>query len=91
MEPAPAAVMPVWAFEPEGGSEDGLLNSARLWNTDLLVEALRVEDDAPVPVRTVRCRSNRWAAAVGQGERLKTVRLIGCDGCYVVFAAAAPG
>ncbi len=53
-EPAPAAVMPVWAFEPEGGSKDAPLSSARLWNTDLLVEALRVEDDdhpEPVPPR----------------------------------------
>jgi hypothetical protein len=37
IEPPPAAVMPVWAFEPDGGSEDPLLSSARLWGTDLLV------------------------------------------------------
>lgn len=45
-DPAPTAVMPVWPFEPEGGNEDVLLSSARLWNVDLLVEALRVEEEA---------------------------------------------
>src|SRR5271166_2326065 len=45
IDPAPAAVMPVWPFEPEGGGGDALLSSARLWGVDLLVEALRVEDD----------------------------------------------
>jgi len=89
--PAPAAIMPVWAFEPEGGSEDALLSSARLWNTDLLVEAPRVEDDDdPAPVPSVRDRFDRWAAAAGQGGKLKTVRLPGRDGSYVIFAAAAP-
>ena len=34
--------------------------------------------------------ADRWADAAGQGEKLKTVRLPGRDGCYVLFAAAAP-
>jgi hypothetical protein len=29
--PAPAALMPVWAFEPEGETEDVLLSSGMLW------------------------------------------------------------
>jgi hypothetical protein len=56
-DPAPAAVMPVWPFEPDPGNEDVLLSSARLWGVDLLVEALRVEDDDdPTPVPSVRDR-----------------------------------
>jgi hypothetical protein len=47
--------MPVWAFEPEGddsGDQDVLLNSGRLWGTDVLIEALRVESEQqPSPVR----------------------------------------
>jgi hypothetical protein len=90
-DPAPAAVMPVWPFEPEGGSGDAMLSSARLWDVDLLVEALRVEDDDdPTPVPSVCDRFRRWADAAGQGVKLKTTRLPGRDGCYVVFAAAAP-
>ena len=90
-EPAPAAVMPVWTFEPEGPTDDVLLSSAKLWNTDLLVEALRVEDDDdPAPLPSVRDRFDRWANAAGQGGKLKTVRLPGRDGSYVIFAAAAP-
>ena len=50
-EPPPAALMPAWSFEPDGGSEDALLSSATLWNSHLLVEALRVAaDDDPTPV-----------------------------------------
>jgi hypothetical protein len=91
-EPAPAALMPVWAFEPDGGSEDVLLSSAPLWNVNLLVEALRVEDeDAPVPVPAVRERFARWVAAAGSGPTLATSRLPGRDGSYVIFAAASPG
>jgi hypothetical protein len=91
IDPAPAAAMPVWLFEPEGGSGDALLSSARLWGVDLLVEALRVEDDdEPTPVPSVRDRFRRWADAAGHGGRLKTTRLPGRDGSYVVFAAAAP-
>jgi hypothetical protein len=75
--------MPVWAFEPEGGSDDVLVSSARLWGTDLFVEALRVEDDDhPEPVATVRERFARWITAAGQGETLKTVRLPGRHGAY---------
>jgi hypothetical protein len=66
-EPAPANVMPVWAFEPEGGSEDALLNSATPWNTDLLVEALRVE------AATTRCRCGPCAAAA-EARRLVECR-----------------
>ncbi len=90
-EPVPAAVMPVWAFEPEGGSDDILVSSARLWGSDLLVEALRVEDDDdPRPVASVRDRFLRWTAAAGGRAALKTTRLPGRDGTYVIFAAAAP-
>ena len=88
-DPPPVAVMPVWEFHPDGGSGDVLLSSARLWGTDLLVEALRVEDD-PVPVPAVRERFRRWTDAAGQAERLKAARLPGRDGFYVLFAAAAP-
>jgi hypothetical protein len=90
-DPPPVAVMPVWEFDPDGGSEDALLSSARLWGVDLLVEALRVEDeDDPAPVPAVRERFRRWTDAAGQAERLKAARLPGRDGFYVLFAAAAP-
>jgi len=83
--------MPVWPFEPEGGSAEVLLSSARLWGTDLLVEALRVEeDDDPTPVPSLRDRFRRWTAAAGQEGKLKTRRLTDRAGCYVLFAAAAP-
>jgi hypothetical protein len=91
-EPAPAALMPVWAFGSDGGSEDVLLSSATLWNVNVLVEALRLEDDDhPVPVPAVRERFERWVAAAGSGPTLATSRLRGRDGSYVIFAAAAPG
>ena len=84
--------MPVWPFEPEGGSGDVMLSSATLWGVDLLVEALRVEDDDdPTPVPAVRDRFRRWADAAGHGGKLKTTRLPGRSGCYLLFAAAAPG
>jgi len=83
--------MPVYAFEPEGGSEDALLSSATLWNGDLLVEALRIEgDDDPTPVPSVRDRFDRWVGAAGAGRKLATTRLPGRGGSYVLFAAAAP-
>jgi hypothetical protein len=91
-EPPPAALMPVWAFEPDAGSEDALLSSAVLWNSNLLVEALRVaDDDDPTPVPSVRERFDRWAGAARAGRRLATVRLPGREGSYVLFASAAPG
>ncbi len=91
-EPAPVALMPVYAFEPDGGSEDALLSSATLWNGNLLVEALRVaDDDDPTPVPSVRDRFDRWAGAAGAGRKLATTRLPGRGGSYVLFAAAAPG
>jgi hypothetical protein len=65
------------------------ISNVRLWGTDLFVEALRVEDDDhPEPVATVRERFARWITAASQGEKLKTVRLPGRDGAYVIFAAA---
>jgi hypothetical protein len=91
LDPAPAAVMPVWAFEPEGPAADVLFSSARLWGSDLFVEALRVEDDDnPTPIPSVRERFERWVKAAGIGPRLKTTRLPGRDGSYVLFAAGAP-
>jgi hypothetical protein len=67
-EPAPAALMPVWEFEAEHGSEDVLLSSATLWNVNLLVEALRVEDDDdPVPVGG----GSRALPALGRGGGLR--------------------
>jgi hypothetical protein len=93
-EPAPVAVMPVWAFEPEGDDpedQDVLLSSGRLWGTDVLIEALRVEsEESPAPVPTVRSRFERWLEAGGGGRDRAVVRLPGRDGCYVLFAAAAP-
>ena len=91
-EPPPAALMPVWSFEPDGGSEDALLSSATLWNSNLLVEALRVaDDDDPPPVPSVRERFDRWAGVARAGQRLAMVRLPGREGSYVLFASAAPG
>jgi len=91
-EAPPAAVMPVWAFEPDPDNADVLLNSATLWNCNLLVEALRVvDDDDPRPVASVRERYERWARGASAADRLATVRLPGRDGSYVVFAAPAPG
>lgn len=90
-EPPPAALMPVWSFEPEAGSEDALLSSATLWNSDLLVEALRVaDDDDATPVLSVRERFDRRAGAARAGRRLATVRLPGREGSNVLFASAAP-
>ncbi len=71
-DPVPIAVMPVWPFEPEDGSGDALLSSARLWGVDLLVEALQVEgEDDPTPVPTLlahvrlRSRSEERRSAMG--------------------------
>jgi len=59
------------------------------WGADLLVEALRVEDDDdPTPVPSLRDRFRRWADAARHGGRLKATRLPGRDGSFVVFAAA---
>ena len=91
-DPWPAAVMPVWAFEPEGRGEDVLLSSARLWGVDLLLEALRVEgDDDPQPVSAVRERFGRWIAAAGRHQGVHPVRLPGRGGSYAVFASPAAG
>jgi hypothetical protein len=68
-----------WAFEPEGPTDDVLFSSARLRDSDLFVEALRVEDATtpPVPVPSVRDRFARWVAAAGITPALKTTRLPG--------------
>ncbi len=56
-----------------------------------MVEALRVEDgDDPQLVASVRDRFLRWTAAAGRRAELKTTRLPGRDGSYVIFAASAP-
>jgi hypothetical protein len=89
-KPAPAALMAVWAFEPEDGSEDVLLSSGTLWGINLLFEALRVEGaDNPEPVPAVRDRYRRWAHAAGDGRTFTTARLPGRDASYVLFASAA--
>jgi hypothetical protein len=80
-DPVPAAAMPVWRFEPEGGSEDALLSSATLWGVDILVEALRVEDDDdPAPVPSVRYRS------IASPKMRQTQRLAPRDTPGVAFA-----
>ena len=90
-DPDPVAAMPVWAFEPECDEADVLISSARLWGVDLLVEALRVEDDEDAaPVAAVRDRYARWIAAAGAGRAVRPSRLPGRPGHYAVFAAAAP-
>ena len=93
-EPGPVAVMPVWSFGPEGADpadQDVVLSSGRLWGTDVLIEALRVEsEERPAPVPTVRSRFERWLDAAGGARHRAVVRLPGRDGCYVLFAAAAP-
>ena len=84
--------MPVWAFEPDPDNGDVLLSSATLWNCNLLVEALRVEDDDdPAPVASVREQFERWARGASATARLSAVRLPGREGSYVLFAAPAPG
>ena len=93
-DPAPAAVMPVWAFELEGDDpedEDVLFASGKLWGSDVFIEALRVEgDDEPVPVPAVRHRFERWVRADGGRRHRAVVRLPGRSGSYVLFAASAP-
>ncbi len=89
--PDPVAAVPIWAFEPEHGSPDVLVSSARLWGVDLFVEALRVEDDETgLPVAAVRARHARWLAAAGARRPVRAARLTGWPGSYAVFAAAAP-
>ena len=67
-----------------------LLSAAKLWGVDILVEALRVEDDDdPTPVLSVRDRFRRRADAAGHRGKLKTTRLRGHEGCFLVFAAGA--
>jgi hypothetical protein len=82
--------MRVWEFDSEGESEDVLLGSGALWNTDVLIEALRVEDDEnQEPWRPVRDRFQRWVDASGGNRERVSVRLPGRDGNYVLFASAA--
>lgn len=90
-DPDPIAAMPVWAFESERCGSDVMLSSARLWGTDLLLEALRVEgEDDAAPVPAVRARYDRWLAAAGSGRLVRPVRLPRRPGSYALFAAAAP-
>lgn len=92
VEPPPVAVMPVWAFQPDPDNADVLLSSAMLWNCNLLIEAIRVEDDDdPTPVASARERFERWACGADAVGRFANVRLPGREGSYGLFAAAAPG
>jgi hypothetical protein len=69
-----------------------LLSLASLWNCNLPLEALRVEDDDdPTPAASVKERFDRWARGAAAVGRLATVRLPGRDGSFVLFAAPAPG
>ncbi len=89
-DPPPVAVMPVWAFELEADNEDVLLSSARLWGADLLLEALRLDDEEDAqPVAAVRQRFARWVAAAGGRAEVAPVRLPGRRGSYAVFASPA--
>ena len=88
----PAAVMPIWPFEPEGSSgRDILVSSGRLWGVDILLEAFRVDDpDSPESVSAVRSRFDRWVWAAG-GRRLRAViHPPGEEGCYILAAMTAP-
>jgi len=88
--PAPAAVIPVWEFEPVDG-DDVLLATAQLWGSDLLIEALRVRDDEePQPIGCAEKRFSQWRASAGGDGDLKTVRIPGRAGAYVLFAASHP-
>jgi hypothetical protein len=93
-EPAPVAVMPVWAFAPEGDDSDDqdvLLSSGWLWGADVLIEALRMESEQqPAPTPTVRSRFDRWIKSEGGARNRAVIRLPDRDGCYVLFAAAVP-
>jgi len=91
---APCAVMPVWQLEPEGDDaedRDVLLGSGRLWGTDLLIEALRVEGpDEPLPITAVRPRLDRWVRAAGGGLLRSCCQPPGESGWYAVAAIASP-
>jgi hypothetical protein len=71
--------MPVWAFEPEGETEDVLLSSGMLWGADLLIEPLRVErDDSPLPVPA--------ALQLSSGRRKPPGRVFSDDSASYVLA-----
>ncbi len=93
-QPAPCAVMPIWQLQPEGDDakdRDVLLGSGRLWCTDLLIEALRVEGpDEAVPVSTVRPRLERWARGAGGGLMRSPCQPHGEDGWYAIMAISSP-
>jgi hypothetical protein len=62
-------VMPMWPFEPDGGSADGLVSAARFWGVDILVEARRIEDhDDPTPVPSVRQSFRRGGTGLNAGS-----------------------
>ena len=87
------ALDPAWRGRSSrrAGSGDALLSSARLWGTDLLVEALRVEDDDdPTPVPSVRDWFRALGRRRGPGREAEDDAAAGPDGCFVLFAAAAP-
>jgi hypothetical protein len=87
--------MPDWQLLPEGddaADRDVLLGSGRLWGTELLIEALRVESPAePLWAPAVRPRLDRWVKAAGGAGRLRSsCQPPGDSGWYAVAAIASP-
>jgi hypothetical protein len=89
----PVAVMPIWPFLAEGDDpedRDVLLSSGRLWGSDVLIEALRVDSpDEGSPVRSVRSRYDRWMRAAGGGCQRAAIKPPGESGWYVLSAISA--
>jgi hypothetical protein len=83
---APGAVMPMWPFEADGGSEDALLSSTMLWGTDLLAFPARQIDDQPGKlVRVARTSGCLGISRASLGE------LAARSGRFPPFPAASAG